>query len=148
MRNVIFASVVTLACGPAIGEPALSDCDWRASAEYITEPWGENSLTFGNGATRIALIDTVEPAAGSVGLLILSPPLGETYERQCKLLDGFSALSLEGLETSYDPAFGLQLELTAQVFLEGESEFASAKVDILINQSTGDIEFSVMPYFN
>ena len=133
---------------PAAAEITLTDCgDWRANAAYIAEPWFENTVTFGDGITRVAVLDTVEPAASSRNLLILSPPYSETGERQCRLLTGFSGLSLEGMDAGYDPSIGIYLTLTAQVYLEYEDEFASAQVDLRINQATGDIEHYVTPYF-
>jgi len=74
MKRQLAALFVATLAGPAVGFPTLSDCAWQASAQYLAEPWGENTATFGNGATRIAVIDTTEPAAGSFGLVILSPP--------------------------------------------------------------------------
>lgn len=146
MKKLFFG--LFLLASPAAAEVTLTECsDWRANAAYIAEPWLENTVTFGNGATRIAVIDTVEPAAAAYNLLILSPPYGETGERQCKLLTGFSGLSLEGMQSGYDPSIGIHLTLTANVFLDYEGEFANAQVDVRINQDSGDIEHFVTPYF-
>lgn len=146
MKKLIAA--LMLLGSPLSAEVILTDCsDWRANAAYIAEPWFENTVTFGNGTTRIAVVDTVEPAAAAYNLLILSPPYGETGERQCRLLTGFSGLSLEGMQSGYDPSIGIYLTLTARVYLDYEGEFANAQVDVRINQATGDIEHFVTPYF-
>ena len=139
---------MALSAAPAFAWPELSDCDWRATTSYIAEPWHENSVSFGNGSTRVALIDTVEPAASAYGLLILSPPYSEMGERQCRVLHGFSAISMEGLSSDYDPSIGLQLTMTGQVYLEDEGQFASAQVDLVINQGTGEIDHFITPYID
>lgn len=143
-------AVTTLAllATPVLADPVLKDCnDWRASAQYIAEPWNEMTASFGNGATRIAVVDTVEPAQAAYNLLILSPPFGQTGERQCRLLTGFSGLSLEGMEAGYDPSIGIYLTLTSHLFLDDMQEFASAQLDVRINQETGDIDYFIAPYF-
>ena len=60
------AAGAALAAGLALSAPAaaqsLSDCDWRASAWLLAEPWEANSRTFANGDVRIALIDAIEQA--------------------------------------------------------------------------------------
>ena len=148
MRVLLTGLAITLSAGPAAAWPELSECGWQASASYVAEPWTDNTISFGNGATRIALIDTGEPAAGAYGLLILSPPVSEYGDRQCRVLHGFSGLSLEGLASGYDPSIGLQLSLTGQVYLEDEGQFASAQVDLIINQGTGDIDHFITPYID
>ena len=148
MRRILLGLGLALSAAPAYAWPELSECDWRSSGSYIAEPWHENSVIFGNGSTRVALIDTVEPAAAAFGLLILSPPYSEMGERQCRVLHGFSALSMEGISSAYDPSIGLQLSLTGQVYLEDEGQFASAEVDIVINQGTGDIDHFITPYID
>ncbi|MDG1739421.1 MAG: hypothetical protein P8L68_09235 [Paracoccaceae bacterium] len=148
MNKLVLGLIAASWATPILASPTLSECGWQASAQYLVEPWSENTATFSNGATRIAMIETVEPAAGSYGLLILSPPLNDFGERQCRVIHGFANLSLEGMTSAYDPAIGLQISVTAQVFLESEGEFASAKVDIVINQSSGEISYDVSPYFN
>lgn len=148
MRQFALACVMTLCAAPVAAFPTLSDCNtWQAQPQHLAEPWFENSVTFSNGQTRLALIDTVEPAAGAWGLMILSPPYDTFGIRQCRILHGFSGLTLEGLEAAYDPSVGLQITLTGNVYLEYEGEFANAQVDLRINQDTGDIEHFITPYF-
>lgn len=148
MKHLFLSIWVGLLASTAAAFPVISDCEWQASARYLVEPWDEYSATFSNGATRIAIVETTEPATGSYGLLILSPPYSEMGERQCQQIFGFSALSLEGMSSAYDPSIGLQLSLTGMVYLESEGEFASAQVDIVINQETGAIDHYITPYFN
>ena len=92
---------------PAAAQEAVP-CDWAARADGIVEPWEDNTATFANGAVRLALIDTVEPAAGAFHLLILSPPLGELGERQCRTL-GIGGMGFAGLDFA-----SLQAEMASE----------------------------------
>ena len=147
MRRIAATLLATLTALPVFADQLLYECGYHSSAEYISEPWYENTATFANGEVRLAVLDHVEPVSEARALLILSPPYGETGERQCRVLKGFSGLSLEGMTATYDASVGLQITLTAQVYLEDTAEFASAQVDITLNQSTGDINHYVTPYF-
>ncbi len=147
MKKIIAIAFAALAAAPLSADQLLYECGFHSSAEYISEPWYENTATFANGEVRLAVLDHVEPVSEARALLILSPPYGETGERQCRVLKGFSGLSLEGMTAAYEPTVGLQITLTAQVYLEDNAKFASAQVDITLNQSTGDIYHFVTPYF-
>jgi len=125
---------------PAAAQEAVP-CDWAARADGIVEPWEDNTATFANGAVRLALIDTVEPAAGAFHLLILSPPLGELGERQCRTLGiggmGFAGLDFATLQAVYDPARGLIFTLAATRY-DG-ADFRPATLEFSLNQATGGI---------
>ncbi|CAN0606350.1 unnamed protein product, partial [Ectocarpus sp. 12 AP-2014] len=73
---------------------SVGDCDWRASAQALVEPWDapENTRTFANGDVRLAIIDTIEPAAGAFHLIILSPPYDEVGGRQCQVVSTNSSV--------------------------------------------------------
>lgn len=111
MRTALLATTLALLSFPA---PAaeLNDCDWRASAEMIVEPWEANTAS--SDDIRIALIDTAEPALAAFHLLVLSPdPEGG---RQCNLLsahpdEGFGAIDFEGIEIA-DVPDGLMLAVS------------------------------------
>ena len=125
---------------PAAAQEAVP-CDWAARADGIVEPWEDTTATFANGAVRLALIDTVEPAAGAFHLLILSPPLGELGERQCRTLGiggmGFAGLDFASLQAVYDPARGLIFTLAATQY-DG-ADFRPATLEFSLNQATGVI---------
>ena len=125
---------------PAAAQEAVP-CDWAARADGIVEPWEDNTATFANGAVRLALIDTVEPAAGAFHLLILSPPLGELGERQCRTLGiggmGFAGLDFASLQAVHDPARGLIFTLAATQY-DG-ADFRPATLEFSLNQATGVI---------
>jgi hypothetical protein len=124
---------------------AVSDCDWQSSAWNLVEPWEENTRTFSNGAVRLAVLDTIEPAAGAMHLLILSPPYGELGDRQCKVLSwgeglGFAGLYFNDLKAGYDPTRGLLFEIPVQIY-DPETSFSnSALVSLELNQATGAIK--------
>ncbi len=140
MRGILMA----LLMATPVAAQEVRDCDALASAAAIAEPWDQNSRTFANDRVRLAVIDTLEPAAAAFHLLILSPPYDEVGARQCKLVGiegslGFASLSLEGLTSSYDPAKGLTWDLTANVYDAGSGGFVAKPLSVTINQSTGAI---------
>ena len=140
-----FGVMALLTCLPVIGAAQeVAECDWRASAQSIAEPWEANTRTFANGAVRLALLDTVEPAAGAFHLLILSPPYGETGERQCRVISregtmGYASLDFAALEAGYDPAKGLTFTLPGVLYLPEESFSNSLRLTLTLNQATGEI---------
>lgn len=142
----LFASLIAalpLFASAAVAQ-SVEDCDWRASAAAIAEPWEANSRTFSNGAVRLALLDTVEPAAGAFHLLILSPPYSELGDRQCKVVSlegnmGFASLAFDALEAGYDPAVGLQFNLPMSIFVDDGGEPQPGLMHVTLNQATGDI---------
>ncbi|NOX74971.1 MAG: hypothetical protein GXP03_15575 [Alphaproteobacteria bacterium] len=142
--SILAALLLSLAGASATQAQVISDCDWEASAWNLVEPWAENSRTFSNGATRLAVLDTVEPAAGAMHLLILSPPYDPLAGRQCKVLSwfkgmGFAGLNFSDLKAGYDPSRGLLFELPVQIY-DPETSFSnSAIVFFELNQATGVI---------
>lgn len=147
MKKFLIACALATTATQAAAFPTLSDCGgWQAQPQHLAEPWFENTVTFSDGQTRLALIDTVEPASGAWGLLILSPPYDDYGIRQCRLLHGFSGLSMGSL-SAYDPSIGLQITLIGSLYLEDQGEFANAQVDLTIYQATGDIDHFITPYF-
>lgn len=129
----------------------LNACDWVANPANIAEPWDRFSRTFANGAIRIALLDTEEPACCPVHLLILSPSgevEGPGY-RACHVLSlgetlGFNGIDFAAITASYDPARGLALSVPASVWQEGmrpdgNPEPWAVNVVLRINQATGAV---------
>lgn len=120
----------------------IRDCDWPASARNLVEPWEDNSRTFANGQTRLALLDTAgEPAAGSYYLLVLSPPYAELGDRQCRVLGhngiGFGYIDFPNLNAAYDPASGFTFDVPVEIF-DGETHVGH-RLTFTLDQGTGDI---------
>ncbi|WP_066707985.1 hypothetical protein [Celeribacter ethanolicus] len=131
---------------PLVASPAfaaeIAPCDWRASSAALVEPWEDNSRSFANGAIRVALLDTVEPAAAAFHLLILTPPYTALGERQCHVISaaqdmGYLSLDFAGLNAHYDPATGLTLDLPGERY-EGE-EALPVTLTVRIDQSAPDL---------
>lgn len=120
------------------------ECDWPARADAIVEPWEENSRTFANGEVRLAVLDTIDPAAAAFHLLVLSPPYDELGGRQCRTVSleqglGFAGLDFSSLEASYDPAVGLVFHIDASEY-DGETGTSFAnRLAITLNQASGEI---------
>lgn len=150
MRPFLAALLLTplsLAIAPTIAaaEPVfVGPCTPTASAENLVEPWTQNTATYGNGAIRVALLDTAEPAAAAVHLMVLSPPMNELGLRGCKLVSltqgsGFYDIDFAGRSADYDAGTGLTLRLPAQRFVPDTGLGAPAVLTVTINQRTGEI---------
>ena len=137
-------ALALLLAAPAAAQE-LSDCgDWRTHARNLAEPWEENTRTFSQGKVRLALIDTVEPAAAPYHLMILSPPYDELGTRQCRVLSregrsGWAGMMFDRLEAGYDPATGLTFTLPAMIYLPEKDFVNSTVLTITLNQATGAI---------
>lgn len=138
--RLAFVACVALA-SPTIAQQ-VGECDWRASAQAIAEPWEKTTRTFANGRTRLAVLDLIEPAAGAFYLLVLSPPEDELGGRQCRVIGmgngvGFAGLNFEALEAGYDPSVGLMFSLPVSIY--GDGDFRPRQLNLSLNQATGHI---------
>ncbi|QYX58275.1 hypothetical protein K1T73_07920 [Roseovarius sp. SCSIO 43702] len=141
MKRLLGACALVLGAGAGWAQ-TVGECDWRAGADALVEPWDENTALFSQGKVRIALLDRVEPAAAAFYVLILSPPYNELGERQCRILSrregmGFAGLSFDTLEADYDPAVGLIFTMQAKEF-DG-LDYHPATLRFTVNQATGEI---------
>ncbi|TCL00487.1 hypothetical protein BXY66_3130 [Shimia isoporae] len=142
LKTLVFA-VLTLCASPLAAQQVF-ECDWRARADSIVEPWDENSRSFANGDVRIALLDTIEPAGGAYHFLVLSPPYDEVGGRQCRVLSldeglGFAGVDFSTLEASYDPSVGLVFLVDVGLY-DGETGTSKPqRLVFTLNQSTGGI---------
>ncbi|MDB6182167.1 hypothetical protein [Paracoccus fistulariae] len=142
--------LLALVAAPSFAQ-SVGECgDWSL-ARNLPEPWEENSATYANGQVRLALLDTLEPAATAMHLMILSPPLDELGDRQCKTVSlaaapdqggwpaGFMAIDFAARQADYDPQNGLQITLPVRVFNPDLPQGDRGALDITINQQTGQI---------
>jgi hypothetical protein len=142
MLRLAFASLLF---ATPLAAQDIRECDWKASAASIYEPWEEFSRSYANGDVRVALLDTIEPAAGSFHLLVLSPPYDELGGRQCRTIGiqdgiGFSGIGFEEIAADYDPAVGLLFAVQIQYYESAFADYVSADLFFNLNQATGDIE--------
>jgi hypothetical protein len=143
MNTFVFTAVMCLLPITAMAQE-VGACDWRAASQAIAEPWEANTRTFANGEIRLTIMDVMEPAAGPVHLMILSPPY-EDGGRQCAILSldadgmGFAGLTLEGAGADYDPVTGLSITLPARRWLPDTDSYTDARLTVTINQTTGAI---------
>ena len=145
MRIPILVAVLALAL-PATGQTVSDACDWRASPVNIAEPWEANSRTFADGAIRIALLDTEEPACCAFHLLILSPSGSDEGPgwRQCHIVTdtaeglGFMSIDFSAIAASYDPARGLRLDVPFLRYTD-DGIGHPGSLSVRINQSTGSV---------
>lgn len=138
--------LVTLAAAAwpaAAAAQEVGPCDFRASAAAVIEPWEAHSRSFAEGAVRLALMDAIEPGAGPVHVLVLSPPYGMLGDRQCRIVSyrggmGFADADFAALSAGYDPATGLTFRLPVEIFT-GDEGFAPRDLVFTVNQATGAI---------
>ena len=142
---MIRAAMVALALAGAARAQEVGGCDdFRSSAQSLAEPWEDNSRLFANGAVRLAILDTIEPAAAAFHLLILSPPYDEVGGRQCAVVSaagtmGFGGLDLVEMQAGYDAARGLTFAIPATRWRPEDDAFVPALLSVTLNQSTGAI---------
>lgn len=121
----------------------VRECEWQASAWNLAEPWEENTRTFSNGKTRLAVLDTIEPAAAWAQILVLSPPYDEVGGRQCRTIGistyGFGGIRFDDLTSSYDPATGLTFAVPVQAYNGDIADFDWYTLHFALNQATGEI---------
>ena len=136
-------AALALLAAPAAAQEVL-DCDWQAGARNIPEPWEAHTRTFANGQTRLAVLDTVEPAAGAFWLLVLSPPYSELGDRHCAVIGrggmGFAGIDFGALDAGYDPARGLIFTLPVTVYDDATGGVAPDVLTVVLNQATGRID--------
>lgn len=137
-------AILPLMLASAASAQDVGECDWRASAQALAEPWQENTRTFANGKTRLAVMDVIEPAAGAYYLMVLSPPYDEVGGRQCRIIGmghgiGFAGIDFNSLDASYDPATGLTFALPVSVYDGANGGFAPKVLGFTLNQATGHI---------
>lgn len=140
----ILAVLTAFLPAPAFAQ-SVEDCgDWFARVDQLVEPWEENTASYAEGAIRIALLDSVEPPAAALRLLVLAPPLNEIGERACRLValsggSGFYGLDFRGRRADYDPRTGLVLTFPAEVFDPATGAGAPRRLTVTINQQRGDV---------
>ena len=147
MSRIVCSLAMAIALAGAASAQSVTQCLGNiVSVENIAEPWDISTKTFSNGATRLVLLDTVEPTVGAFHLMVLSPPYDELGNRQCRVISrdgvgtGFASLALEGMVSEYDPKTGLKFDLPAQRFVPESGNFASTRLTVTVNQATGAIE--------
>ncbi len=149
MKALILTFAAAVLALPATAQ-VMTSCDrWEARADNLAEPWEDMTRTFANGAVRIAVLDTVEPAAGAMHLMILSPPYAELGERQCRMISasgvGFSSISFDALTAAYDPQTGLGFDVPVRIFDAGTADFVGMGLGFTVNQASGVISAKLYP---
>lgn len=138
---LLTAAALSVLAAPQVQAQSAHICDdWQSQAWNLAEPWDANSRVFANGAIRVALIDTVEPAAAAFFLLVLHPlPGDEMQGRNCHLvgqgpLIGFAGVDFASLTAAYDPANGLVLTLPV-TRADANGGFFADRLSVTVNQT-------------
>ena len=144
LRHILF-TLALYSPYAAAGQTVIPCDGWQMSAENIAEPWEAYSRTFADGEVRIAVLDTIEPAAAALYLMVLTPPYDEVGGRHCGLVangdgsHGFGDMDFEALESQYDASRGVIVSFPVQAYNIDTGEFDVRRLEVTINQATGDI---------
>ena len=146
----LFCVAVSLLAVPGHAQTVWPCDGWQANARNIAEPWEDSVRTFANGAVRVVMLDTLEPAFAAYHLMVLSPPYDELGDRQCRLIsaegeNGFAGMMFSQLSAGYDPATGLGLDVPVVVYLTQTGDFQTVGLGLTINQATGAIDARIYP---
>jgi len=141
-RSALFP-LACLTAAPVVAA-TVTDCDIRASAQFIAEPWDQNTATFAEGAIRLAVIDMKEPAGAPSYLMVLSPPFNEVGERQCRLIEaqphlGFYQIDVQTIVAEHDPETGLTLRIPVTDYGDGAPNPPPFPLTVTINQASGEV---------
>ena len=122
----------------------VAPCEGDADVQSLVEPWEDHIRSYANGAVRLALLDTIEPATGSLRILVLTPPYRDDGNRHCFVVgwtenQGFVTLDFAGLTPTYDPVTGLAVGVQARFFDEALNFSNIGILDVVINQATGEV---------
>lgn len=146
MRLPVLAAAALGLAAPGAAQ-SVNACDWVARPAHLVEPWEDHIRAHADGAIRIALLDTGEPACCSAHLLILAPsgPVDGPEYRACHVLSagppgtGFARLDFAGMTATYDPGRGLRLDLPVAYFTDGVDPPRPGRVVVRIDPATGAV---------
>lgn len=146
MKNLlpILVSSLAFVATPVAGQ-TVNECDWVSSARNLVTPWENNMRDFANGAIRVALLDTYEPACCSYHLLVISPH--PEWGQACHVISkeagqGWMSVRYKDIDASYDPASGLRVNIEVENYNPetGTADPAlTRRYGVRINQATGSV---------
>jgi len=142
-RALQLAGFLAVAAAGHLSAQTVNECDWVSSARNLVTPWSENIRDFANGRIRIALLDTYEPACCAFHLLVLSPD--PEFGQACNVISqspgqGWAGLRFQDLDSSYDPAKGLRINVEASHYdPETGATGRQERFGIRINQASGSV---------
>lgn len=117
-----------------------------SAVHAMAEPFADNTRTYANGAIRLVVIDTVEPACCTHHLVVLHPDADGMF-RQCSLVslgnasgaDAWSFVDLKRARASYDAQLGLKITLPASLYDFNTGGSVPTAFAIRVNQATGRV---------
>jgi hypothetical protein len=126
----------------------INPCDGRTVATNLVEPWQQNTHVFADGTVRVALIDTVEPAAAAFYVMVISAPLDVLDNPQCRLLGatgglGFAALDFAAMTLADGTARRLSFDIPAQIIRD--TVFVPVVMRFTLDRVSGDIDYQLGP---
>ncbi|MGR3434548.1 MAG: hypothetical protein ACU0CO_06615 [Shimia sp.] len=140
------AALIAALLGAPAQAQSVAQCDFRASAAALAEPWADHTRTYANGAIRVALSDVGAPGSGPLHLIVLAPSGDPADPRLCRVVSldgtlGFADIAFGAGRATYDPARGLALLFDVRA--QAASEARTAVLEVVVNQATGSIAASL-----
>jgi len=133
----------SMAQAPASGPVELRACEDSniGLRDLAISASGNGVRSFYEGAALVLLVDTIEPAAASAGVVVLLlDPQSEMGDRNCFAATGLSGLDLDTARSSYSPATGVTLSIPAMTYDHEEGYSKPGKPLILtIDAATGSV---------
>jgi len=145
MTRTLLAAIASLSLASGVSAQIVNECDWVSSARNLVTPWEENYRDFANGAIRVALLDTYEPACCSFHLLVLSPD--PEFAQACHVVSlapgqGWVGISFMKQKASYDASLGLRVNIDVDHY-DPDTGMADPngreRIGVRINQATGSV---------
>ncbi len=143
MKTVSLTLAALIAATPLAAQ-SLRDCNtFEANARNIYGPYAETIRDYANGAIRVIALDTAEPACCSYHVMV-NHPAGDDPYQICTLISrddqmGFSALFMDRVEASYDPATGLTVTLPTGRWDEAAGIMHEEMLAFTVNQAAGTV---------
>ncbi len=140
----ITAAALALTAAPAVAQ-SVTDCDSRAKARNLAEPWEENTATFADGDVRIAAVTMTEPEDAPAFLMILTET--ENGERRCRLVEaerdyGFYTIDMSSVVVAKKADGMLTLEVPVTDYADGPENPPPFPLTVKINRDTGEVTAS------
>ncbi len=124
-------SLFAIANARAEADREVRNCsDANLGIESIVLP----AKSFYNGQVNVFVTDTVEPAAASFGLAIVTPDFADPVGgSNCRAITHLSGVDINKIKSSYDSDKGLLLTVPYRVYNGEGTEPAKAPLKIRIN---------------
>ncbi|WP_299323007.1 hypothetical protein [Parasphingopyxis sp.] len=144
IRTAALMAALSLPIAAQAQPTGFEDCEdaWPAQLQNLAiGENGEGIRTFYNGAVTLLQIDTIEPAAGSGGIIVMMWTGSELsdIERHCWVTAGHGGIDVDATESSYDPAEGLTLSVPTRSYSQEDGSLIEGTLRFRLNVAAGTL---------